>query len=245
MSERYDSTSARHYAAYRPPLHRLILERLIHPNETFGIGLDVGCGTGYSAVALANHCGKVVGLDPSRSMLDSAQHHPGVSYLQGSGDSLGELPAGEFEVITFAGSLFYAKSDALRDGLARVCRPGGVVLVYDFEILLDDLMTRLGAGRETVVSDYDHRVNLCDWPEFKTVCHGSERLRWSTTFQEMAHLLLSDSHRFDALAKRFPGDDPFEALVQRLRELGGEPSIAVDIHFTRHQIADCPAHFGG
>jgi hypothetical protein len=45
-AERYDSTSARHYAAFRPPLHSLILERVIGPSESFQVGLDIGCGTG-------------------------------------------------------------------------------------------------------------------------------------------------------------------------------------------------------
>jgi len=48
MAERYDDTSAGHDAAYRPPLHRLILECLIREEESFRVGLDIGCGTGCS-----------------------------------------------------------------------------------------------------------------------------------------------------------------------------------------------------
>jgi SAM-dependent methyltransferase len=96
MTERYDSTAARHYAAFRPPLHGLILDRAIRPNESFQVGLDVGCGTGYSAVALAKYCDRVFGLDPSRSMLDAAQRHPRITYIHGSGDALSQLPVQAF-----------------------------------------------------------------------------------------------------------------------------------------------------
>jgi hypothetical protein len=46
FTKQYDSAVAAHYAAFRPPLHRPILERLIRPGETFSVGLDVGCGSG-------------------------------------------------------------------------------------------------------------------------------------------------------------------------------------------------------
>jgi len=60
------------------------------PHEFFRVGLDAGCGTGHSAVALAKYCERVFGLDPSQSMLDVAQRHPKIAYLKGSGDALGQ-----------------------------------------------------------------------------------------------------------------------------------------------------------
>src|SRR5690625_4484968 len=70
--ERYDANAAAHYAAYRPPLHAMILGRVLTGNASFDIGLDIGCGTGYSAVALAKYCKFVYGIDPSPSMLNRA-----------------------------------------------------------------------------------------------------------------------------------------------------------------------------
>ena len=51
-SEHYDSFTAMHYAAYRPPLHEVILDKTIEGK--FDLGLDVGCGTGTSSIALAS-----------------------------------------------------------------------------------------------------------------------------------------------------------------------------------------------
>jgi len=236
MTERYDSTGARHYAAFRPPLHRLILDRVIRPAESFHVGLDVGCGTGYSTVALTKYCDRVVGLDSSQAMLDAAQRHPRITYFHGSGDTLSQLPVQVFDVVTFAGSLFYAKTDTLRKELVRVCPSGGMILVYDFEVLLNEVIAELGADCPAVASDYDHCANLSDWAEFTTESSGAERLRLDVTEQEMAHLLLADSNRYDAFVKRFPNGNPFESLVDYLKSSRREMHLDADIYFTRYRV---------
>lgn len=236
MTERYDSTAARHYAAYRPPLHGLILDRVIRPNESFQVGLDVGCGTGYSAVALTRYCDRVVGLDSSRSMLDAAQRHPKITYFHGSGDALSQLPVQAFDVVTFAGSLFYTKTDKLRKELLRVCAPAAIILAYDFEVLLDEVIAELGADYPSVASDYDYRANLSDWAEFMVDCGGTERIWFDVEAGEMAHLLLSDSNRYDAFLKRFPNGDPFESLVKYLGRSSGDIQLQANIYFTKWRI---------
>lgn len=235
--ERYDGTSARHYAAYRPPLHPRILERALHPGETFETGLDVGCGTGASAVALTRHCQQVIGLEPSRPMLDSAHAHPRVTYVLGAGEALPPLPVASFAIVTFAGSLFYAKSDRLRRELRRVCAPGATVLAYDFEILLDDAMAALGVTAPSVASGYDHRAGISDWHEVALESSAAERLPLEVSPVELAHLLLSDSHRFDGLAIRLGVADPFEALVRRLGELARCHALQVDVFYGRWRWA--------
>lgn len=236
MTERYDGNSARHYAAFRPPLHRLILERVMGPHERFRAGLDVGCGTGYSAVALAGYCDQVLGLDPSGSMLERAQRHPKITYIQGSGDALSQLPLQPFGVVTFAGSLVYAKTDKLRRELRCVCAPGGTILAYDFEVLLNEAMAMAGVECAAVSSEYDHRANLSGWTEFAIERSGTERLRLEVTGREMAHVLLSDSNRYDAFAKHFPGSDPFEATVAWLERAPGAVQLAADVYFTRYRF---------
>lgn len=237
MTERYDGQAARHYAAFRPPLHRLALERVLGTGERFAVGLDVGCGTGYSTVALADFCDRVFGIDPSPAMLKAAPPHPRITYLPGLGESLSSLPAPRFDVVTFAGSLVYTKSDALRRELTRVCPPSGTVVVYDFEILLAPFVEELGIARPEVASDYDHQLNLSDWPEFELVSDGTERIRLSASAGELAHLLLSDSHRYDALARNFPDADPFDRLVARLAEFRVQDRLEADLYFTRYQVA--------
>lgn len=239
MTERYDSAAARHYAAFRPPLHRLILDRVFRPHESFQVGLDVGCGTGYSTVALAKYCARVFGLDPSRSMLDVARRHPKITYLQGSGDALSQLPVQLFDVVTFAGSLVYAKTGRLRRELVRVCPPGGTIVAYDFRILLEEILARLGAGDHAVASDYDHRANLSDWAEFKADCSGTERLRLEVTGRQMAHVLLADSNGYDAVVRRFPSGDPFESLLGCLQNSRVPRHLEAEIYFTKYRLLGC------
>jgi SAM-dependent methyltransferase len=236
MTERYDSTAARHYAAFRPPLHALILERVIRPKESFRVGLDVGCGTGYSAVALTKYCERVLGLDSSQSMLAAARRHPQITYLQGAGDALSQLPIPMVDVVTFAGSLCYVKTDQLRKALLRVCPAAGIILAYDFEVLLDEVIAELGVGCPAVASDYDHRANLSDWPEFAVESSGTERLRLPIAGAELAHLLLADSNRYDAFVKRFPKGDPFESLVDYLGRSSENLLLQANIFFSRWRV---------
>ncbi len=52
MTESYHDAVAQHYAAFRPPLHRLILERVFPNQPTFRSKLDLGyalCATLYFA----------------------------------------------------------------------------------------------------------------------------------------------------------------------------------------------------
>ena len=75
MSDKYTETVAAHYAAYRPPLHPHILKRVLSNAGTFAVGLDIGCGTGRSSVALTPFCERVFAIDPSDSMLAETTNH--------------------------------------------------------------------------------------------------------------------------------------------------------------------------
>jgi SAM-dependent methyltransferase len=235
MTERYDSAAAEHYSAFRPPLHTLILERMIRQNESFRAGLDIGCGTGYSAVALAKHCDRVVALDPSQAMLDKAQSHPKVTYISRSGDDLSQFPMHAFDVASFAGSLFYTKTNRLRDGLLHACKPGATVLVYDFEVHLTDILAEIGANCPPSDSAYNHAVNLSDWPEFVADMCDSERLQLNASEQEIAHLLLADSKSHDAFIERFPEGDLFGSLVDSLTQRSKKVLLHAEIYFARYR----------
>ena len=236
MTERYDAAVAEHYAAFRPPLHRLILERLIRPGETFSVGLDVGCGTGYSAVALAHFCDRVIGIDSSASMLDQAQPHPRITYLHASGEQLSHVLAERVDAVTFAGSLCYAKSDGLRTGLARVCRPGATILVYDFEVLLDAIVAEFGLSGPPVASGYDYAANLSDWAELSPDVVGRERIGLDVSAEDLAHVLLADSNRYAGLKARFRVRDVFSAVAGRVGQRTARASLAADIYFARYRV---------
>ena len=64
----YDKITAFHYASYRPPLHSKILKRCL-VDRFYDSGLDIGCGTGQSSIALSDFCNRVVGIDSSSEMI--------------------------------------------------------------------------------------------------------------------------------------------------------------------------------
>lgn len=234
QAEQYGPIVAAHYSAYRPPLHQIILERVLDDDEPFAVGLDVGCGTGCSTVALAGHCHRVYGIDPSRSMLREATQHPRVAYLAGTAERIA-LAARSVDVATFAGSLFYADLEAAGVEVRRVCRNGAVV-VYDFEALLGDVLAPFGLDRRAA-PDYDHGANFSGVPGFTALSAGSERVRFQPTASELAHVLLSDLHRFEHFAGSYRVSDPFPPLLRDLQSNAAATAIAADIHYARYRTA--------
>jgi ubiquinone/menaquinone biosynthesis C-methylase UbiE len=235
MRERYDQVTAAHYAAYRPSLHPLILRRVFSDAEFFDVGLDVGCGTGHSAIALAAHCGRVYGVDPSPVMLRQAARHEKVGYHGGSAEHI-PLTEHTVDVVTFAGSLSYTNRAAAGAELRRVCRGDAIAVAYDFEIRLDEVLQNLGVEPQAQNSAYDHRVNFSEIAGFEVLAVGSERLRLQPTTTELAHLLLSDSRRFDGLVKAFGVPDPFPALRKELEQENGAGGLDADIYYTKHRV---------
>jgi len=235
MTERYDERAATHYAAYRPPLHEIILGRVLSRGGRSRVGADVGCGTGCSALALANHCERVYGVDPSLSMLSRATPHPAVRYLCGAGERI-PIATGSIDVVTFAGSLFYADSDDTRAEVRRIC-PAGTVVVYDFEVLLGTLLQRFGLASQALHSDYDHRASFWGAPGFRELTVGSERVRLEVTAAELAHVLLSDSNRFDQFARRYNTVNSFPALLDDLRPGPDRHTVEADIYYSTYKIS--------
>ncbi len=133
MSETsYDEEKARHYAAYRPPLHQRILQNTLGKRR-FHHALDVGCGMGHSSVALQNRCDCVTGTDPGEAMIAQALHAPDTDYTVFDGTHL-PFPDQSFDLITLAGSWYYARSRTLYDELLRTACTGAMILVYDFSL---------------------------------------------------------------------------------------------------------------
>jgi ubiquinone/menaquinone biosynthesis C-methylase UbiE len=96
-------------------------------------GMDVGSGTGRFTPLLADtFAGPVIGVEPSRRMLDIAAEvstHPLVEYRSGSADDL-PLPdtSVDYALLFLVWHHVADKSGAARE-LARVVRPGGILLL--------------------------------------------------------------------------------------------------------------------
>ena len=238
--EAYGPITAYAYAAYRPELHTPILAEVLKgPYET---GLDIGCGTGHSTRALAAYCKRTVGTDQSADMLAQAITQSGIEYRLQQGSRLA-FPNRWFDVVTLAGSLNYCKSQHLLDEIIRVCRPGALVVVYDFDIHYAEVAEELfglpkqGSGRNT----YDHAINLSDL-DLGRLQEQSVRaeLREHTDveLQELAFLLLSDVSHIPWLVDTYGTEDiatrMARAAERRIAEQVGSrfdyhrvPSLAV------------------
>jgi SAM-dependent methyltransferase len=235
MSEKYDKVIAGHYSAYRPPLHKMILEKIIPIDEKFGKGLDIGCGTGYSAIALTNYCSHVYGIEPSDSMLKAAVLDEKITYLKGSGDSLPILNK-SINIVTFAGSLFYAKSAALLKELHRVCLDKSAIIIYDFMVLLDDILNHFNIARNKSISNYDYQVNLNDNIDFNKIIAHKEQINITIAADNLAHILLGDSNIYNGFVNKFNVTDPFPMLVNELQTVSQKWTLKVNINFSKYQI---------
>jgi len=236
MSETYNQAIAYHYSAYRPPLHQMILKYVFSGEETFKKGLDIGCGTGYSTIALSKYCLHVTGVDPSQSMLEEAKLHDKATYLKGAGEKL-PLTNKSIDVVTFAGSLFYTKSDLLIKELKRVCRNQAIVVPYDFEVLLDEVLLQCGINLKKIESDYDHEINFSDCDDFNEIISSSEQVSLEITSTELAHILLADSNIYDAFVKKYCVSNPFPELVNELETTEKHHYLKVNIYFSKYKTS--------
>ncbi len=123
-------------------LHRLWKRRVtvlaaVKPGDR---ALDLCCGTGDIAFALAARGAEVTGLDFSEKMLEVAQSRlrkrpsniPGVKFMQGDAERL-PFPDNSFDAVTVGYGLRNLSSwESGLNEMARVARPGGRIVVLDF-----------------------------------------------------------------------------------------------------------------
>jgi 2-polyprenyl-6-hydroxyphenyl methylase/3-demethylubiquinone-9 3-methyltransferase len=119
-------------------LHNLVPARLAHFDGVVGSWrgktvLDLGCGGGFMAEALAQRGAAVIGVDPSEAAIAAAQAHAGadglaIDYRVGGGEAI-PLPDQSADCVVCVDVLEHvADLDRVLDEIARVLRPGGLFL---------------------------------------------------------------------------------------------------------------------
>jgi len=238
MSTQYNPITAKHYAAYRPSLHLPILKKVLG-NAHLTLGLDVGCGTGQSALALTHFCDKVIAIDPSESMLQHAMPHDQIEYQQCNGQNL-EFNANTFDIITFAGSLYYAKTQHLLTEVLKVTKPTGQIIIYDFEILLDDTLRQLGVTPPTKQAlDYDYETDFSglDTSKLNLQKKIKEKIDFEISTANLGHLLLGDSDHYALLASKFGETKLYTKLLAQLENLNEEADHQINAHIFYSQYS--------
>lgn len=223
MASEYDQETAAHYAAYRPPLHHTILKRGLRKEESFARALDIGCGTGRSTLALQEWSPAVLGTDPSAEMIAATSPQAGVTFAVQPGEDIAAgLPHHTFDLVCFAGSLFYLDAAAASNSLQQLLVPGGTVIVYDFDIQLAPVFDLLGVS--VAAGAYDHAKNFSHLPQqsLQEVIVLQETIGFSATKEEIAHLLFSvqawrtgplEGFSFAALQAALPPEMHLEAAI--------------------------------
>jgi ubiquinone/menaquinone biosynthesis C-methylase UbiE len=221
MANEYDNITASHYAAYRPSLHSEILSGFLELNKEFELGLDVGCGTGQSSVALANYCTKVIGVDPSNEMLEKSLQHPKITYQLINSNTL-HFDSNVFNVVTFAGSLYYAKSQSTLIEIVRVAKKDCKIIIYDFEVFLEPICIQLGLLSDVTQSnDYDHKANFSGLDQqFITLDNELiNTVSLDIKITDLAHLLLSSKDYYARLSKAFGATNLYEETTKQLQSI--------------------------
>lgn len=103
--------------------------------------LDVGCGTGTLALAMAAHAGRirVIGIDAAREMIELARRKAAkagskIDFQVGLIEDI-PFPDGTFDLVTSSLVLHHLPAYLKRAGIAevrRVLKPGGRFAVMDF-----------------------------------------------------------------------------------------------------------------
>ena len=125
--------AAAEYLAGRTPYAPRLFERialLCRLDKSSGV-MDLGCGPGQIAIALAPFVGHVIGVDPEPEMLDVARAAaPSIEWIRGSSY---DLPAvGDLALVTMGRSFHWMDRRATLMQLDRmISRDGAVALIAD------------------------------------------------------------------------------------------------------------------
>lgn len=238
MIDEYDHITAKHYSAYRPPLHEIILKKCISEKDNYTFGLDIGCGTGQSSLALTNFCDKVIAIDPSNSMLERAISHSNIKYENYGGKDL-KFENDSFDIITFAGSLYYAKSQKLLEDVVRVCKPSGSIVIYDFEFLSKTILQKLGFV-STLQCDYNHDEDFSGLKNnnLALISKGKEKCTITLKAADLSHLILSIKEQYSFFKDIFIESKTHQALTKKLMSVLGSDEFVVnfDIFYKRYNV---------
>lgn len=119
------------------PLHEINPLRLNYINQKINVAeqrvLDVGCGGGILAEAMAHHGAKVTAIDMAEASLSVARLHQlesglDIDYRKCSAEEIATQEPGSFDVVTCLEMLEHVPDpSSVVDACARLVKPGGKV----------------------------------------------------------------------------------------------------------------------
>jgi SAM-dependent methyltransferase len=145
------------YQAFRPRYPSALFEWLASVSPRRDRAVDLGCGTGQATVALADHFGEVVGLDPSAEQIAHAEPHERVRYAVAPAEATG-LPDACADLLVAAQALHWFDQARLHSEISRVARPPAVFAAFTYDLC------RVDPRVDAVVDRLYRRILGPFWP---------------------------------------------------------------------------------
>lgn len=123
---------AARYSRIRPFFHRKVTERIcgVSGASRFRRALDVGCGTGQSAVALAEIADSVLAIDSSEEMLAQGPFRSNIEYRIGWAEQL-NFGRGEFDLVSVGSALHWFNRERFFAQCRQVLSAAGWLAIYN------------------------------------------------------------------------------------------------------------------
>lgn len=230
------------YSAYRPSYPEALFQEIINatpaPHET---ALDLGAGTGLSALPLSRWFNKVVAAEPDQQMAATLYHlSPKIVVRGKSAEELEEAPS-SFDLVTSGNAFYWMNGPVVIEKIVSWLRSKGILAVYRYgfpvapgsiqEILLSELKLHWDEFRHARLIDeaYSERT-------IKT--HSALTNVRTVTVPNIVPLnskqlvgFLSSTSYCAAYARTLPSQENYFAeLENRIRAISGDAPINVDFN---------------
>lgn len=242
--ERFDST-VDHYLEARLTYAPKLISWLARDTGTEGRRvLDLGCGPGFIANAIAPYADTVLGLDPSHNMIAAAQAvaAPNVHFAVGSSEDLSAVRA-PLQLVTMGRAFHWMnREQTLVDLDTLVATGGAIALINDRPVKVPmnawfDAVNAVSKSFATL-DDYNQHRASDDWVPHEEVLAGSafddmrsisvyQTHQW--TFEKFLRFTLSRSGTTEALLGDARGEME-ETMRAALAPFGPEPWTSLNQH---------------
>jgi SAM-dependent methyltransferase len=217
------AVAAADYIVGRPSYAPRLFERiaLLCKLESKHRMLDLGCGPGQIAIALAPYVGHVIGIDPEPEMLALAataavDAHVAVEWIIGSSYDLGALAErlGRLRLVAMGRSFHWMDRAATLVALDHIVEPGGAIVLLRDEypdVPANAWRTAFRAITDRYSASDPAKAMRTGWPSHETI------------------LLASPFHALEAIAITVPHRVTIETLLARTRSMSSLASHAAEL----------------